>query len=319
MNGMSDDDKVKVVFIGGYGRSGSTLFDRMLGQVEGFVSVGELGNIWERSFGENQLCGCGKPFKACAFWGAIVEEAFGGFDKVDAQEVYALKRSVERMRYIPRLVFPHFRTPEYRKLLSEYTEILDRLYKAIRSVSGSTYVIDSTKDPPYGFVLSTLPGIELHVAHLVRDSRAVAYSWQRKKRRPEIHWKEEYMPKYSAIKSSWEWGLWNVLVHFLGFHASHYVLLRYENIVKQPRQALLDFLGKMGVLEVAPTQHFIDNRSLTLRVDHTVSGNPIRFTQGTIEVRPDTEWQHKLSASQRTLVTALTWPLLLKYKYPLRG
>ncbi|WP_420910932.1 sulfotransferase [Thermus thermophilus] len=38
-------EKVKVVFIGGYGRSGSTLLDRMLGQVEGFVSVGELRHI----------------------------------------------------------------------------------------------------------------------------------------------------------------------------------------------------------------------------------------------------------------------------------
>ena len=42
MNETNDVPRTKVLFIGGYGRSGSTLLDRLLGQIDGFVSVGEV-------------------------------------------------------------------------------------------------------------------------------------------------------------------------------------------------------------------------------------------------------------------------------------
>ena len=41
-------------------------------------------------------------------------------------------------------------------------------------------------------LLRLIPGIDLHFVHLVRDCRAVAYSRMKKKKRPEIHWKDEY-------------------------------------------------------------------------------------------------------------------------------
>ena len=64
-----DGNAVPVLFIACAGRSGSTLLDRVIGMQDDFFSAGELRFIWERSFGENQLCGCGAPFDECAFWG----------------------------------------------------------------------------------------------------------------------------------------------------------------------------------------------------------------------------------------------------------
>src|SRR6476469_754930 len=55
-----------VLFIAGWGRSGSTLLDRMLGQVPGVFSAGELRDIWDRGVREDRLCGCGQPFHECA-------------------------------------------------------------------------------------------------------------------------------------------------------------------------------------------------------------------------------------------------------------
>jgi hypothetical protein len=50
-----------------------------------------------------------------------------------------------------------------------------------------------------------------------------------------------------------------------------------------------------------------------------VSGNPNRFETGTVQLRPDSEWMHGLHRIHRALVTAVTWPLLLRYRYPLRA
>ena len=52
---------------------------------------------------------------------------------------------------------------------------------------------------------------------------------------------------------------------------------------------------------------------------HSVSGNPNRFGTGEVELRADEEWRRAMRTVDRGLVTALTWPLLLRYRYPLRA
>ena len=49
--------------------------------------------------------------------------------------------------------------------------------------------------------------------------------------------------------------------------------------------------------------------------NHTVAGNPIRFTRGPLEIRADAEWQALMPARQRAVVTGLTWPLLWRYGF----
>lgn len=63
----------RVLFIGGWGRSGSTLLERLVGSMDGTVSVGEMRDVWRRGVMGNRVCGCGAPFLSCPFW-----EALGG-------------------------------------------------------------------------------------------------------------------------------------------------------------------------------------------------------------------------------------------------
>ncbi len=67
-------------------------------------------------------------------------------------------------------------------------------------------------------------------------------------------------------------------------------------------------------LEV-PAGSEVPGRTFTPGIDHTVSGNPVRFEAGPIEIRPDLEWRTALPTGKRRLVTALTWPLLRRYGY----
>ena len=41
-------DPVRVLYVAGAGRSGSTVLANLLGEVPGFVSVGEVRFLWER-------------------------------------------------------------------------------------------------------------------------------------------------------------------------------------------------------------------------------------------------------------------------------
>ena len=92
---------IKVVYIAAHNRSGSTLLDRMLGQLDGYVSVGELRQIWVRGLAGNQACGCGLPFHECAFWVEVLRDAYGPLDAAHIQHVIHLARHVASARTLP--------------------------------------------------------------------------------------------------------------------------------------------------------------------------------------------------------------------------
>lgn len=305
-------NKVKVLFIGGYTRSGSTLLDLMLGQVDEFCSVGELKYIWNRGFEVNQLCGCRKKFKECEFWNNVVEEAFGGFQNVDGREIEKLRRSVERTWYIPQVLSP-WKTSSFNNRFTTYSQILTNLYRAISKVSGSRFVVDSSKTPSHTFILNVLPDIELYVVHIIRDSRAVAYSWNRKKLKPEVYWKKDFMIVQGIAYTAIHWELDNILTYMLKYVNKQYTVLRYEDLARDPQGVLSRVFTCLG--ERIPSSLFTDRFTYNSRSNHSVSGNPIRFQQGIIEVSPEEEWQENMDSVQRTIVTTMTWPLLLKYGY----
>jgi hypothetical protein len=58
------DAAVRVLYIGGWGRSGSTLLDLILGQAPGVFSAGEVREIWQSGLVENRPCGCERPFRS---------------------------------------------------------------------------------------------------------------------------------------------------------------------------------------------------------------------------------------------------------------
>src|SRR5262245_51572014 len=64
-------DKVsrrKLLYIGGWGRSGSSILSNVLGSHSQIASLGEVRYIWDRGVGANKLCGCGHNFSDCPFW-----------------------------------------------------------------------------------------------------------------------------------------------------------------------------------------------------------------------------------------------------------
>jgi Sulfotransferase family len=311
---MTPTPAVRVVFIAGYARCGSTLLERMLGQLDGFDSFGELRHIWFRSFQDNQLCGCGLPFHECPFWGKIADRAFGGFDGVDAEAIWRNKRWVDNPVNTPRILTGGW-TQAFRSRLAAYVEPLRALYSAIQEVSGAAYLVDSSKDPQHAYILRSIPGFEVQMVHLIRDSRAVAYSWRRVRRRPEIHWEARDMPRYPAARTAVAWSLTNLAAEAAQRVKLPYVRVRYEDLVENPRAQLARIVDKLSLGQ--PSLDFLSDGKVALQTAHTVSGNPMRFAAGEVVLSPDFEWKHGMRRADRRLVTALTLPQLKRYGYPL--
>jgi len=309
-------DKIRLLYIAGCGRSGSTLLERVLGEIRGVFPVGELCHIWERGFLENQLCGCGNSFNSCNFWTQVTKKVFGQATELDICNVLSLRRRVQRMRYIPYLLFPKLRSDKFNAILDEYLDILGALYNGIADISSSTIIVDSSKIPLYAFVLANLKNVELYVIHLVRHSCAVAYSWKKKKVRPEITDRVVYMPRYSLFKTVREWNKINSLFLMAKDKFYRYYFLRYEDFVRHPSEMLKDIFSSFNLkIDEDFVSKIFQNNRICLHKNHTVSGNPIRFLTGEIEIFYDDSWQKLMSFKEKLFVRILTFPLLLKFGY----
>jgi hypothetical protein len=309
---VTDGGRPKVLYVAGLGRSGSTILSNSLGQIPGFFSAGELNFIWRHNVIENRLCGCGRPFRECPVWTAVMDEAFGGVDGVDPREMMRLQGSGTRTRHIPAMLSEGGRrgiAERLEKLLMNY----GRLYEAIGSVTGGRVIVDASKEPAHGRAMSMVPGVDLYVVHLIRDPRAAAYSWLKKKYQPDSETRE-FMVRFSPTKSSALWDSWNASAEALWRDApERYLRLRYEDFVAEPRGAFKKILSRVGESDSEPP--LVGEREVKLGVSHTVSGNPNRFETGAVELRPDREWISRMNPRDKALVTALTFPLLKRYGY----
>jgi len=316
-------ERQKVLYIGGFGRSGSTLVERILGQLPGFCSSGEVVFLWQRGLIDGQLCGCGTPVPECDFWSRVGKTAFGGWDQIDPHEMLALQKRVDRNRYIPSMVAPKLR-PAAQADLDRYTDVLSKLYRGIGEVAGARVVIDASKHASTAFLLRRVPGIDLRVVHLVRDSRGVAYSWTKEVKKPEVRGDDAFMPQYSPTSSGFQWVAYNLMFDALGALTAFSgdtpeppgtMLLRYEALMANPREGLERILAHAGEPVTPESFSFLGDGWVDLSVDHTVAGNPMRFHQGRLDLRLDQAWTTKLPERDRKVVTAITWPLQVRYGY----
>ncbi|MCW2548935.1 MAG: hypothetical protein JWN96_3395 [Mycobacterium sp.] len=300
-----------VLFIGGFGRSGSTLIERAIGELSDACAVGELVHLWERGLQNNELCGCGLPFHECPFWSAVGRRAFGGWETFDVAEALRLKHAVDRNRFFPRLLFP-WQYGLFRRELRAYVGLYDAIYQAVAEESGAALVIDSSKHASLAICLRRASRHRIRVAHVVRDSPAVVYSWSKVVTRPEASGGEE-MARYSPPRAAMWWNVYNLM--FTLIRRVHVPLrrLRYEDFVADPLPVIRDLAAWAG--SEADPGAFLRDHTVQLSQGHTVAGNPMRFRVGEIAIKRDDQWRTAMPADLQRRVRLLTWPFRLAYGY----
>lgn len=302
MTSDSAHDRPVVVYIAGAGRSGSTLLERLLAERLHAVQVGELRMILAaRRWGVT--CECGAELRSCPQWAPIVEAVFGDLDDASTHEAEATLRGLASNRSVRRLLRGRSSwTPAERDVADRFA----KLYSETPPVTGVNLIVDSSKTPAYGLMLANAVELDLRVVHLVRDSRAVAYSWRRPK--PWTADGEEKMQLRSPLTSARMWMIHNAVSALLAKQVSRSTAIRYEDLVVDPDAVVDSVIADLGLVEgegATPSSHGI-------------LGNPVRFNKTPRAIRVDDEWRRSLRGRDRALTTVLTWPLLLRHGYPLK-
>jgi hypothetical protein len=145
----------------------------------------------------------------------------------------------------------------------------------------------------------------------------VAYSWSRRKKEPSTGNTESVMGRMTPAGTARLWDMWNIAGEWaFRDKKTPYLLVRYEDFINEPIRTIENIIDLVG--EPVTKLPFASDRSINLGINHTLAGNPNRFTTGVQEIRMDDIWKTKMKRGHRTMVTSMTWPLLKRYGYDLR-
>ena len=307
---------MRILYIAGAGRNGSTLVGQCLATNPWVVFPGELTHVWRRGFIENELCGCGSKFLDCDFWRRIAEHS--SIRELDIHNrVSQIRDKASRFSRIPAF-FAGRRANQVndRSYVEAYRRLIDRL----GAVDDASWIVDASKYPTDLAVLiehqKLLPPI--HVLHLVRDCNATVHAWKKCKIRREVHWQTQYMPRYSSVQTTIAWLAFNRLTKTLVTRYDlPYSLVRYEDFAREPIKILKRLFDEIGM-----STPDADNSNLNSSTDsshtgrsHVLGGNPSKFEFDFGAIRLDEEWRTQLSGFDRLLVKCIAGRLQREYGY----
>jgi len=290
-----------VIYIGGYGRSGSTLLDRILGQHPKIFSGGELHRYGE-FIRSNLLCSCGKAVPDCEIWSDVDRLT----DKVGT------KASARWLNSAFGLVL---KVPVDQK--GDFVDDQRQLFQSIASVAGAAAIVDSSKTS-YGAAgrpaaLYRHAGIDLYFIHLVRHPYSVWASLNRgtnKQLEGRLsHWGARRMV---SLRAAIGWRFANAMAVRTAeeFGPDRAITVRYEDLIYRTKHEI-ERLGNFLHLDLEVCFDVLSGRRPP-REQHVVEGNRSRSAPLHLKTTHDVE---NLSGIPKLTVDALCGELMRKFGY----
>jgi len=286
--------KTRVLFIGGEGRSGSTVLERLLAVHPRTAAVGEAKYLFDRGVGQRELCGCGQPVPECPLWSEVGKQLVGGWESRKGRELVRFFAKVNKPSRLPVTVMGRG------AMVRRARDVLADLYPLIAELTGSSVIIDSSKHPSWAHLLTGTETVDLRVVHLVRHPSGVVQSWSRPLERPQAAsgTGEQMMPAHSSVEVVIRWNTFNRLFERLARRSVPTILVRYEDYVEALEDTVRACLGLVGLA--------YDSMPLAMTSGHGIAGNPSRFARDDTQISVDDRWVTELGGAKHALVSAAT-------------
>jgi hypothetical protein len=301
-----------LVFIGGSGRSGSTLMELLLNRNSLIRSVGEFFRLNQYARTNMEPCTCGRPVMDCPFWLDVQEELqrvvgmpsdpklLTSFDvNIPKHEHGMVTNLVQQVSLVLGNPWLH-RSISSRFLRRTNQAVKDSLavHEAIRRVTRCPVILESTKLPRRLKELYLADPSSFKLIYLIRDGRAVAASAMRR----------VGMDMKSAAG---EWERWNRRSWWaqLTVPAQQKTRIRYEDLCQSPEptlQSICDFLEipfEKSMLELRKSE------------SHSLGGNPMRFRQEESKIRLDERWREQLTKKDLDIFDSVAGQMNRRFGY----
>ena len=305
----------RVLFVGGSGKSGSTLLGALLGQRRTLFNVGEMNLYWSKRADPSERCGCGVALAACPFWAAVAADLED--DGVDPVRMDMLAGRLDHTRALPR-VLGRRRGGGTSAAWAELATGTAKLYRAAYRHSGANFLVDGSTLPTHLLLLRALPATDVRVLHLIRDGRAVAWSWERKRRRARTGSQEgSGMRRHGSVLADLAiWHVQNFAIDGLARRFTHATRIQYEAMAAEPTSTLSRALARLHVKVPGPGG---PTDQLAGAWGHALGGNDrVRFACEQTPVVVDEAWRQELRGLRLGLWSLLAAPGLRFFGYTVR-
>lgn len=296
---------LRLVYVLGTWRSGSTILGVLLGSHPHIYTTGELYDLPGRYRNPKRICSCGVPAAQCEFWAEVRNRCAG---RVDLDAMARGEARFERYSSIPRtLLSASLGTEPFLAHVARSVEFL----KVIAEVAGVPILVDLSKDPVRGMVRKSGRrfGLETYYIHIVRDGRAVIYSRLSRPGGGQIR---------EVVRNAWgmtvRWMMVNVLSTVLcGRPRRRYLRIRYEDLVAHPAKTMTT-LGEFLEVDFSSVVQAVAEGA-SLKVDHLIGANPFLRIQPAVRVGGDFEWRTQLPSRSQRIFWLLAGGLAWHYGY----
>lgn len=302
----------KIVFIGGSGRSGSTLLDLLLNRNSLIHGVGEFFRLNQDANTNREPCTCGKPVLECPFWLEVqkeIQQEIG--DDSDPEllksfEIDCYKRDKGLVGnvvqasslalgsgWLHRMVTGSF-LPRSEQAVKNSLAV----YRAIRRVSNCPVILESTKCPRRLKELYLAEPESFKLIYLVRDGRAVAASSMRR-------------VGMSMHASASEWERWNRRSWWAQWSIpdDQKILVHYEDVCLSTEETLQKICEFIGLPYEASMMELRKEES------HSLGGNPMRFRLEESTIRLDEQWRDQLTEKDLKVFDSIAGKMNRKFGY----
>lgn len=304
---------VKVVFIAGWLRSGTTVIGNVLGSAPDAEHIGELNYLWMKVHPAGFECGCGNILWQCPLWKPVLDRL--GISRERRYEIRQLRRDSWRNEDVPARYWDWRRG----RVDPAYPRVLGEVYRGVAEQSGASVVVDCTKNVSDALAAALAPDVDLHLLHVVRDPRAAAFSSMQQK----VHGSDASgipMKQLSSLHNTFHWDVRNLLIERCARPAvapGRYLRVRYEDLMATPRDGFGEIAAWAG-LDPAGLP-FTGESTIRIESSHTVMGNPNRHdVDREVALRADRRWVDGLPDRDLWTTTAVASPLMARYGYPYR-
>ncbi|MCK6438805.1 MAG: sulfotransferase [Planctomycetes bacterium] len=304
-----------LVYIGGSGRSGSTLLDLLLGNHSRIQSLGEFDFFDRYAHGIAQhFCTCGVPVPQCPFW-LNVQDTMRETGQSDAPTLATSHATFAPLSYrSPRKFVEAFALISGSRTLYSLASafVRDHLlaaresmrwYDAVRHATGKPIIVDSSKGAARFKTLYLLDPLNTRMIFLLRDGRAVANSLMKLS-----HTKGKPLTIEQAART-WKRHVSNALWVRLSVPTRSMLTVRYEELCTSAEpvlRAICDFIGvgfEPAMLE------------LNKNVAHIVGGNPMRMRRDESAIALDERWRQELTTENLNVFDRIAGKLNRKLGY----
>jgi Sulfotransferase family len=294
----------RVIYISGSGRSGTTVLNDILDTINGVSAFGEIWGTWSSALDLDHLCGCGLRFAECAVWSDVAGEHISREAIKETEEQLMATCQIRR-------VWSASNLREEEDLVA-FSKAVGGVYRSLATATGADTIVDSSKTTAFALLAGSDSSVDMRIVHIIRDPRAVVASWSKQKAvEYGTHVASLDARKLSGILRRWIFfntvGLWRLKRRYPT------LVIKMEDLVADPASTL-DAVRVFADVDQS-TQIVNDDGSITIGGAHSVSGNPGRFAEGPTQLRAPETWRTSLPLWKRTLVTVVTFPVMLRYGY----